>query len=68
MIFENYRMEIFRISLLLNANDYYVNLRLIMFISSCFEINERQIDLTFTGILDKSWLSFISMLKLYPDN
>ena len=40
------------ISQLINSNDYYVNLRLMMFISSCFE---RQIDLTLIGILDKCY-------------
>ena len=40
------------ISQLINSNDYYVSLRLMMFISSCFE---RQIDLTLIGILDKCY-------------
>ena len=31
------------ISQLLNSDDYYVNLRLIMFISSCFEIRDKLI-------------------------
>ena len=31
------------ISKLMNSNDYYVNLRLIMFISSCFEIRDKLI-------------------------
>ena len=38
------------ISQLMNSIDYYVNLRLIMFISSRFEM--REIDLTLIGILD----------------
>ena len=31
------------ISQLMNSNDYYVNLRLIMFISSCFEMRNKLI-------------------------
>ena len=31
------------ISQLMNSNDYYVNLRLIMFISSCFEMKDKLI-------------------------
>ena len=31
------------ISQLMNANDYYVNLRFIMFIASCFEMRDKLI-------------------------
>ena len=31
------------ISQLMNSNDYYVNLRLMMFISSCFEMRNKLI-------------------------
>ena len=37
---------------LMNSNDHYVNLRLIMSISSCFET---QIDLSLIGTLDKCY-------------
>ena len=40
------------ISQLMNSNDYYINLQLIVFISSCFEMRGK-IDLTLHGILDK---------------
>ena len=42
------------ISQLMNSNDHYdVNLRLTVFISSCFEM--REIDLTLFGIVDKCY-------------
>ena len=49
---------------LLNSNDYYVNLRLIMFISSCFEM--RDIVLTLFGILDKCYNCTLQHCHLFP--
>ena len=40
------------IAKLINCNDYYVNLRLIMFISSCFEMRDLTLNI---GILDKCY-------------
>ena len=51
------------VSQLMNPNDYYVNLRWIMFISSCFEMSDKLI-----WPLLEYMLWFISVLKLYPDN
>ena len=52
------------ISQLVTSNDYEVNLRLIVFISSCFEM--RDIDSTDFGILDECYDKW--KLYLYSDN
>ena len=47
-------------SQLMNSNDYYVNLRLIMFISSCFEMRNKFSDLTLIGIFYKCYDIYMS--------
>ena len=59
-------MMIFENSQLLNSDDCYVNLRLIMFISSCFELRDKLI-WPYLEYQINVMIWFISMLKLYPD-
>ena len=43
----------------MNSNDYYINLRLIVFISSYLE--KKEINLTLSGILDKCYDIYINV-------
>ena len=43
MIYGNYHMKIILISQLINSNDYYIALQLIVFTSSYFEMRDKLI-------------------------